>query len=501
MFQRLITHVSIGRFNFELCAELHNQIFEIAWKGSGRTWGHLPTWWQHFQPTDAQASHYHPWMIEFLQRVYYHPDAPPLFYYIDRLASPEDLVDEHVNGLAEARDCFLWLHHSTGWMCGDEYGILFDQVACKATFVTHCEDNLDRVRTGYGWKPLEDIYCAYLAMIASRKVEVRQWPSGRWEWDTDTDKLAKSPLQRFGPWRFHTYTPTDVQLAVFALRDLLDAIEARLPPTATIPNINTRSSMILPWSDPGIRDEARIIRNSFAGAFCDATATICTTTTRRCFQYLAPGIRLPTIAEFRAQPFRDYEYADSSSQELFHLRPIRPTLLLVADHEGSLSLSSLPSPLTPPMVIPDPDITINSILFSRRQVDLPVPARPAGLYLSGDDNDNRAWESGCHLLLPFSIGEQGWVRRSDGTIMGTDYADDIVPRPGATNSELYQCVENGCVPYRHVPIHQVLQNWAERVREGDWAVDENGVSGGIGKWREADTEEMWEKYCVPLKIY
>ncbi|PYH78635.1 hypothetical protein BO82DRAFT_153538 [Aspergillus uvarum CBS 121591] len=73
--------------------------------------------------------------------------------------------------------------------------------------------------------------------------------------------------------------------------------------------------------------------------------------------------------------------------------------------------------------------------------------------------------------------------------MGTDYADDLDPRPGTTKSELYQCVESGCVPYRHVPIHQVLQNWAERVREGDWAVDENGVSGGIGKWREADTEE------------
>ncbi|PYI16221.1 hypothetical protein BO99DRAFT_466221, partial [Aspergillus violaceofuscus CBS 115571] len=447
-----------GRFHFELCADLYNRIFEIGWKGSGRTWGQLPTWWQHFQPTDAEASHYHSWMIEFLKHVYYHPDSPPFFYYVGNLSSGEYLVDKHVNGLAE-----------------------FDQVSCKATFVTHCEDNLDRINTGYAWKPLEEIYGAYLAMIASRKVE----PSGRWEWETDTDQLANNPIETKGPWRFHTYTPTDVQLAVVALQALLDAIEARLPPSATIATARAATiagtvTSTLPWADPRVREEARILPTSFAGAFCAATATTCTTTTRRPFRYLAPGIRLPTVAEFRAQPFRDYEYAVPLLRELPHLRPIRPTLLLVADPGDSSS----PPPSPPPTVVPSPGIDRNDFITSRRQLSLPVPARPAGLYLSDDNHGNRAGESGCHLLLPFSIGEQGWLRRSDGTIMGTDYADDILPTPGNTNSELYPCVDNGCVPGRHVPIHQVLQNWAERVREGDWEVVENGVLGGIGKWRE-----------------
>ncbi|OJJ99613.1 hypothetical protein ASPACDRAFT_1888300 [Aspergillus aculeatus ATCC 16872] len=443
MSHRFMTHVSIGRFNFELCADLYNQIFEIGWKGSGRSWGQLPTWWQHFQPTDAEASHYHPWMIEFLKRVYYHPESPPFFYYVGNLSSGEYLVDEHVNGLAEAHDCFLYLHHSTGWMSGDEYGILFDQVACKATFVTHCEDNLDRINTGYGWKPLEDIYRTYLATITSRKVEVQQWPSGRWEWETDTDQLGHSSIETIGPWRFHTYTPTDVQLAVAALRELLNVIEARLPPSAavttataaTIAGTSDSSNLaMLPWAVPSVREETRILPNSFAGAFCDATATTCMTSTRRSFWYLAPGIRLPMIAESRAQPFRDYEYAPWYLRELPRLRPIRPTLLLVADPEDSSSSSS------PPMAVPDPGIDLNDFLTSRRQVSLPVPARPAGLYLSRDDSGNRAWESGCHLLLPFSIGEQGWVRRSDGTIMGREYTDDILPGPGKSNSELYQCV-------------------------------------------------------------
>ncbi|KAJ5479762.1 hypothetical protein N7530_005271 [Penicillium desertorum] len=33
---------------------------------------------------------------------------------------------------------------------------------------------------------------------------------------------------------------------------------------------------------------------------------------------------------------------------------------------------------------------------------------------------------------------------------------------------------------------------------GDWEVDENGVAGGIEKFKDADTPEDWEKYQIPL---
>jgi hypothetical protein len=34
--------------------------------------------------------------------------------------------------------------------------------------------------------------------------------------------------------------------------------------------------------------------------------------------------------------------------------------------------------------------------------------------------------------------------------------------------------------------------------EGDvWKVDENGVVGDMETWKEADTEEGWEKYVIP----
>jgi hypothetical protein len=35
------------------------------------------------------------------------------------------------------------------------------------------------------------------------------------------------------------------------------------------------------------------------------------------------------------------------------------------------------------------------------------------------------------------------------------------------------------------------------VESGKWEVDQDGVAGGMEKWREADTEEHWQDYQLP----
>jgi hypothetical protein len=42
-----------------------------------------------------------------------------------------------------------------------------------------------------------------------------------------------------------------------------------------------------------------------------------------------------------------------------------------------------------------------------------------------------------------------------------------------------------------------LESWTERVEMGDWQVGEDGVVGGIDKFKEADTEEHWREYYIP----
>lgn len=44
----------------------------------------------------------------------------------------------------------------------------------------------------------------------------------------------------------------------------------------------------------------------------------------------------------------------------------------------------------------------------------------------------------------------------------------------------------------------VLKTWLGMVERGDWKIDRYGVAGGIDVWREADTEQDWEKYVIPL---
>jgi uncharacterized protein YuzE len=49
-----------------------------------------------------------------------------------------------------------------------------------------------------------------------------------------------------------------------------------------------------------------------------------------------------------------------------------------------------------------------------------------------------------------------------------------------------------------VQLRYVLGKWVEMIEEGKWEVDEHGVVGGIEKWREADTEEHFIDYMLPM---
>jgi len=45
-------------------------------------------------------------------------------------------------------------------------------------------------------------------------------------------------------------------------------------------------------------------------------------------------------------------------------------------------------------------------------------------------------------------------------------------------------------------LYRILENWIDIVSDGDWDVDETGIAGGIEKFRDADTEEHWDKYVI-----
>ncbi|OJJ99611.1 hypothetical protein ASPACDRAFT_1888299 [Aspergillus aculeatus ATCC 16872] len=451
--------VPLGPFNYELCAELHNRIFLIAWTAAGKALENssISTWWGHFQPSKEFAARYHPHLVKFFQRVYYHPEAPEFCYYLENLNPPHSLIDEHFNDISDGRDCYVDLHRATSWYepNGDEWGIInmhkLDQITCKAVFAESREATHPILNYGHGFRPLEDIYADYLQMITEHKIEAQ---------------------------------------AVQAFQDLVHEIEIRLPSSSNSSSSDS-AQLTLPWSDPAVRSEAHLVPNSFINRFCTATSAATTRPVR--FRYLAPGIRLPTEAEFRAQPLRNLEYQSAMHRALPVARPIKPTLLFLADDPAA----NTPGPTV--TTVPKPDLCLNSLLadFGDDKHRRTTAPRPAGLYLTADHRRVKSCENGCRLLLPFGVGRHGWARRSDGTRMG-DYAwwgGD----PADANYDLYQCEFNGFIPLRDTPLHQMLESWAERVRAGDWTVGPDGVADGVERWREADTEAGWRKYRVPVR--
>lgn len=92
------------------------------------------------------------------------------------------------------------------------------------------------------------------------------------------------------------------------------------------------------------------------------------------------------------------------------------------------------------------------------------------------------------MLLPFPIGRNGHILRSDGT---------KVEKAG--HDVLY---EHDCcgpsLPAHGTSLEAVLASWDPMVVAGDWEVDEHGVMGGEEKWRVADTEEDVDHFQAEL---
>jgi hypothetical protein len=130
-----------------------------------------------------------------------------------------------------------------------------------------------------------------------------------------------------------------------------------------------------------------------------------------------------------------------------------------------------------------------------------ISSYPAGLYLSeSDPHGPHPFEDGCRLVLPFTLGSNAFARTSDGALIGEhvrregDEAAEIEPK----SAELYQLGFNHFIAAHDVQLKYVLGRWLEMVEEGKWEVDEHGVVGGVEKWREADTEEHWADYQLPM---
>jgi hypothetical protein len=113
----------------------------------------------------------------------------------------------------------------------------------------------------------------------------------------------------------------------------------------------------------------------------------------------------------------------------------------------------------------------------------------AGLYLIPDGTQAHT----ISLLLPYQLGANGHVLKSDGATVERG-------RPG--QDVLYQ--HGVCFPFlpgHGTPLASVLVNWWEQIENENWDVDEGGVVGGEDTWKEVDTEENAEDYQADYSCF
>ncbi|GAB1195940.1 hypothetical protein APSETT444_005205 [Aspergillus pseudonomiae] len=426
-----VTPYNLARnLDVDRCAALHNEIYWIGRNGMGQNCSPTPgvTWWEHHTPTEEVIKHLNPDLVAFLKLAYIFRtdtrDNISFFYWLDDLAHPRLLF--------------------TTWV-EVNYPHRYDQERSLAAFIGHTDDLYGMCTYGWGFKPLEIILSAYLDMIREGKVST-------------TDRIAQTwegPPDPISPWIMRPYTQADVEKAVSAMQGLVAAIKSRLP---IHPSLSSNT-----WSDFEAA-AAHIPSNTFIFEFLKGISTM-----QIPFHYLAPGIRLPSPAEFSKQPFLPSNL--SKDQDY----PLESPLLLFYTDGAQTAKRGIPLLPESPM----------------------IPTTPAGLYMSSIQYpSNREFSNGCYLLLPFNIGQYGRACTSDNQQMGVD-ACDTVPKPKGMHDDLYQSGYNGFVDLRHVQLHKVLQNWASNIENGHWEVGEDGVVGGIERFQDADTEDHWEKYWVP----
>lgn len=320
------------------------------------------------------------------------------------------------------------------------------------------------------WQRLETVLSVYIDMIKSEKVvcvpddvenagdfklvdlgdDGQQWRSTDDRQDallTDPHTgVARNNEVMFGPWIIQPYTKQLLDQCLQTWEVLVEGIERKMPAT---PGVEVETQY-------GLASEDML---DTAGITVDFPRQLFLRARRPRFAFIAPGVRLPTPEEFINQPFRDVRASQSDTE----IQNKMPVLLFVG--EGTCQPSEF---------------------FAHPYTQ--HPKVPTGLYLEGwTQEDLVPFADAVRLLLPFSIG---------GNDTWAQIANDISIHNKP--DELYQIGDHPFMVKHGVSLLAILQNFYAHVHQGNWSVDERGVSDPIEKFREAELEEHCGKYIVPM---
>ena len=294
------------------------------------------------------------------------------------------------------------------------------------------------------WYPLDHVLEYWLSTV--RKGRIVAVPKNH----------ADSPFEgysRIHPWCHMRFSNDMLDETLDAFNKLVEAVEGRLPHNKGSASDSVERGLV----DADVL-QLHEIPQRFARKFLE-----CARTPR--FQYIAPGLEVVTTSTFSKQPFLPNPDPKARKDDL-------PALLLFY---SKLSYKNSEDRVEPGGTGP--------LACHSRQ----IATFSAGAYLV--QTNMSMSDDACEFLLPYSIGGNGYARRTDGSLYGGD-------DPKESFDDLCSLGYHPFETDHGQNLASILKNWTSMVERGDWKVDEDGVAGGIEMWKEADTEEHWEKYVV-----
>ncbi|OJD29410.1 chitin-type 1 [Diplodia corticola] len=451
----------VDGLDFERCAALHNAIVSYAWRSYGmpapRERLPLPSWWEyHADEAEAVRSRLHPSIVEFLQRAYAIPrdSGISFFRYLHGLHAPSMLW--FTQGFGQG-DRFLTLYNTHAELGSNPDGLVYDQTDHTVHMNFSIEDmKLDEDEPE--WLKLESVLSIYIDMIEHRKIVALPFsffeddapaaaPNGSSQPRIDPASGARKPVVDYArPWVEAPYSKVDLEETLDIWADLIKAIETRMPgyaiDAAAAADADNQHGLV----DAASLDAAGVPATGFA-------RELLLRARRPRFVYLAPGVRLPTLDEFVAQPYRDVAFDDEGPH---FVKPIR---LFVVEHD----VSQQPVPHDDAAGWP---------------YNLLPGGAPCGFYLDLCwTQDPAPFEDAVLVRFPFEL-----ARRPDGSTPGVWRMDGVEKYGKPHGTQLLA----------------VLENMYNNVTEGNWRVDEYGVAGGIAEFQEADARELEERYSIPV---
>jgi hypothetical protein len=307
------------------------------------------------------------------------------------------------------------------------------------------------------WMPLEDILSSFIEMVHQKRIVAIPVDSDVNNPQEFREYHWEEPIDFYTPWMLAEEDNKIVDITISAWHGLLNAIESRLPkPTDAAQDEVTRSDDVETETYYEEHIEACDIHGYFIKPFLQRARI-------PKFRYVAPGLRIVSSEELADQPFNniDLDQIRRPHDKAVYEYKWYPFLFLRAD-------GKLPKSQSQCFGYP----WENASEYS------------TGLYLTSSKTIERA--DGCNLVLPFPINTQGRAR----------FGDMQPIRNYRSHDGLYQPGRNVVVRNDVLRLELLFKNWTSMVKSGHWDVDENGVAGGIEKFKEADTDAKWNLYWI-----